>query len=63
MRVMIITDSLGLPRKEVSYENVRTDMLLNACKGKNIVAYTMLKGALTIKECGYPFSSAIEKAR
>lgn len=50
MRVMIITDSLGLPRSEVSYENVWTDMLLNVFMRKNIVAYTMLKRSLTIKE-------------
>ena len=27
MRIMIITDSLGLPRKELSYKSVWTDML------------------------------------
>ena len=50
MRILIITDSLGLPREEVKYKNVWTDMLLNKCLAENILYYTILKRALTIKE-------------
>lgn len=53
MRIFIITDSLGLPRKGVSYENTWTDKLLNVLQGRGtnqVIAYTMLRRCLTVKE-------------
>lgn len=53
MRILLITDSLGLPRKLVKYEDVWTDRLLKRIKldeDNSLIVYTMLKRALTIDQ-------------
>lgn len=60
IRVFILTDSLGCPRKEINVNDTWVDKLLYARSGKNEVFYTYCKPGLQVNSLDIPYLSEYE---
>lgn len=59
MRILIITDGLGCPRKEIDASKTWTDILLKKWSSKNVVFYTHCAHGLSIKHIDLDYISEL----
>lgn len=59
MRVLLLTDSLGCPRKETEVSNTWTDRVLHTWAGEGIIFYTCCAHGLSAKSINLDYISEI----
>jgi acyl-CoA thioesterase I len=60
VRVLIIADSLGCARPEITVNNVWTDRILKAFSEKGVIFYTILSRGLTTNHLNYSFIELLQ---